>query len=939
MIQPPAYFEEIRREAAELWETLSQQPKLAGAWHQLFKQVQNPRHVISELLQNADDAGATHASVTIDDGVFIFTHNGQDFEPATFASLCNFAYSNKRTLHTIGFRGIGFKSIFSLGDVVELETPTLSVAFDHRRFTEPVWIGKRRAADGQTSFRVKIKDAHRRSEIAKSIRIWCESPSSLLFFRSLRNLRLGDSHVEWKTNGAGPAGQSEWLALNSPNSDAVLLIRSRPEQFPEEAIREIREERMVDTDDSPLPPCSVELVVGIEGELFVVLPTGVKTQLPFACNAPFVQDPARLKIKNPEISPTNRWLLRRLGELAAKAMLDWLRTATLTTQERSRAYSLLTRFRPEDSSLEGSCESIVADAFHDLVVHRELLLTESGKLARSNECIAVPDWLNQVWSSEQTSKFFDEDKRPLFCQEVNRDARRRLVDAEYLEELPAESILVILQENHLPRPSSWRQLLILWDAVAPALSKGRYSWEKSWTDVRIVPVQGHECLHSASEVVRLSEKRLLRADSDWEFLSQFLRVLNVNWPRYIAEQRRVADKSQNIGLAGQVQSAEKLLSVLSLTESSDAGLILERVAESFFGDEDDDRERSDCIRLAHIAAALGADAPQNFKFITADDQLTALSRYWLTADIRWDLREFVTDEWYDNYVIHEDYWQRFESCSREDWEQWITTGRSGLLQFPPIELQKDRIWGVDSLRERVEQRGGQVGQLPYKSHEFLFEDQDFDKNLWAHWSSLAESDSAFWWKLVKRICEQPVKFWSESLSATVSQIATNGWQKTIDTGDLIPAWILKLRDLPCLQDTWGGLHHPAELFRRTAETESLFDIEPFVRAEIDTEALRPLLIALGVRDKATDPTRLLERLQALSTLSEPRVDEVLKWCRRLDALASKCPTEDFERLRQAFHEQQLILTADGSWARVSEVFLGSGDSEVPGAPVIHLELR
>ena len=50
-------------------------------------------------------------------------------------------------------------------------------------------------------------------------------------------------------------------------------------------------------------------MLGAKGRLYVVLPTGVETALPFACNAPFIQDPARLKIKDPETSPTNRWLL------------------------------------------------------------------------------------------------------------------------------------------------------------------------------------------------------------------------------------------------------------------------------------------------------------------------------------------------------------------------------------------------------------------------------------------------------------------------------------------------------------------------------------------------------------------------------------------------------------------------------------------------------
>ena len=119
MTPQPNYFDTIRHAAARRWDQLARDPDLAGPWHQLFKQVQSPRHVLSELLQNADDAGATETSVRIDNGQFIFTHNGGDFVEEHLTSLCRFGYSNKRALHTIGFRGIGFKSTFSLGDTVK----------------------------------------------------------------------------------------------------------------------------------------------------------------------------------------------------------------------------------------------------------------------------------------------------------------------------------------------------------------------------------------------------------------------------------------------------------------------------------------------------------------------------------------------------------------------------------------------------------------------------------------------------------------------------------------------------------------------------------------------------------------------------------------------------------------------------------------------------
>ena len=56
---------------------------------------------LSELLQNADDARATEASVRIEAGEFIFGHNGDDFSEEHFTSLCRFGFSNKRALHTI----------------------------------------------------------------------------------------------------------------------------------------------------------------------------------------------------------------------------------------------------------------------------------------------------------------------------------------------------------------------------------------------------------------------------------------------------------------------------------------------------------------------------------------------------------------------------------------------------------------------------------------------------------------------------------------------------------------------------------------------------------------------------------------------------------------------------------------------------------------------
>lgn len=122
----------------------------------------------------------------------------------------------------------------------------------------------------------------------------------------------------------------------------LVLPRSAEESFPAGAIREIQQEQpLVGGEDQNFPRSAVELVVGAQGRLYVVLPTGVMTSLPFACNAPLIQDPARLKIKDPEMSPTNRWLLERVGKLAAAAMLEWLNRVDLLLSERAEAYWLM----------------------------------------------------------------------------------------------------------------------------------------------------------------------------------------------------------------------------------------------------------------------------------------------------------------------------------------------------------------------------------------------------------------------------------------------------------------------------------------------------------------------------------------------------------------------------------------------------------------------
>lgn len=936
-MHPPPYFEAIRRSAARRWEQLEADAELAAPWHQLFRQVQSPRHVVSELLQNADDAGATRASVEIANDEFVFSHDGEDFRPEHFASLCRFGYSNKRALHTIGFRGIGFKSTFSLGDEVRLHTPTLSVCFRRQRFTEPVWLNSHAAALTLTEVRVPIKDSHRRRELETNLQEWLTSATSLLFFRSIRCLRIGDQEVKWVSHGIGPIPASEWMSPASTPDERYLLIRSAPEDFPADAVEEIRQERMLSVqEETPLPPCSVELVLGLEGRLFVILPTGVKTSLPFACNAPFIQDPARVKIKDPETSPTNRWLLQRAGTLAAKAMLCWLGNPSARADDRCGAYALFPDVDRDDNSPEGVCATICEAAFDDAIEHSDFLLSEDDRLLPWDGCISVPDQLLDIWEPEQVASFFDQTSRPILNRCVSDADRKKLIHWGCVTEIADATVLATLESKHLPKPSTWRQLLSLWAYVSEDVVGRRYQFQQH-RKVRIVPVQGQEVLYAAYEVVRLGEKKLLQSESDWDFLAKYMLVLNQNWSRFLAENRRKAAEQNDADLGADVEAALRVLQALSLTDSSDVSRVIDQVTGKFFAAQECELE--DCVRLAQIAATLGATVSETFQYVTRDGCRTPTADSVL-YDQRNDLDRFLPSAWYRDHALDEGYYQDFSSCSKDTWHQWIASGRSRLVTFPPLQKTQATIYNRRQLQEAISERNPDCQPyFPYVTSHFFIEDWDFDESMWRHWRAAARADKEFWGRLFARIMQQPQSFWNKSSSAQAYQVATTGNSQRVTQEPLLASWLLKFRKLPCLQDTRGAFRIPADLLRRTPETEALLDVEPFVRAELDTEASRPLLKLLGVRDKQTGPDQLLNRLRALATIAKPPLYEVEKLCNRVDQLFDHCSTDEATRLREAFAAEKLIITEEGAWARAIEVFLAADDQDVPGVALVHPGVR
>jgi hypothetical protein len=646
------------------------------------------------------------------DGQFLFEHDGKDFDEEEFASLCRFGFSNKRQLHTIGFRGVGFKSTFSLGEAVEVLTPTLAVRFHKRRFTEPVWMGDAPSCN-VTRIAVRVQDPNREKELRKNLQEWVQSPASLLFFNCINELTIGDVTLRKCRIGPGPVAGSDRIRLTGREQHDVMVFASPEEPFPQEVVDEIRQER--DVEDLHLPPCRVELVVGLPGDqrLYVVLPTGVVLKTPFSCNAPFLQDPARSAIKDPSLSPTNRWLLHRLGRLAGKAMVGWLQSRSLEPDIRAQAYRLLPDKPDEEDSLEADATSAICQGFAEAVADQPVLLTTAGRLVDSEKCISPPRRAYAVWTPSELLEVFGDGDEHVLSEAVTEEHRGRLESWDWLAGLDESHLIGRLGGRRpIPRPAENRSILVLWSLVQQSI---RYDYGgQQRRRLAIVPVEATEVLLPAENVVRLSTKRETVSDESWAFLVELVHVIDRRWVQYLGAAN---GDNQAIG------AARQLLQDLNLDRPSDANAVVANACRNLFR-----RTRvsiKDHVQIAHLMAALDARTPAEFRCVTRDGQQRKPDDG-IIATQDPSVEAILPEDWAAAHLLHDAYFRGHAACTRQQWEEWVSSDKSGFWPFVPIRVKRESVWGRQRLADALKSRDASPPTFfPYVTSDFYLNDHEF----------------------------------------------------------------------------------------------------------------------------------------------------------------------------------------------------------------------
>jgi len=100
---------------------------LAGLENYIAESYNNRSFI--ELLQNADDAKASKFKILRKSDLLFVANNGRNFNQSDLESLCRSASSNKLRGETIGYRGIGFKSVVGFAKEIHLFSGGIEVTF------------------------------------------------------------------------------------------------------------------------------------------------------------------------------------------------------------------------------------------------------------------------------------------------------------------------------------------------------------------------------------------------------------------------------------------------------------------------------------------------------------------------------------------------------------------------------------------------------------------------------------------------------------------------------------------------------------------------------------------------------------------------------------------------------------------------------------------
>jgi len=300
---------------------------------------------ILELIQNAEDSGLGLKSqgvfeISINTKRIKIAHNGKPFDEADIKALCGIRSSKKPEKGTLGYLGIGFKSVFKVTDCPEIYSRGLQFKFDRDHWDDPgktpwhvipIWMDKpsENIDAEKTTFIIPYREETNYPALLEEIeKIRTEL---YLFLRWLKKIVIIDEVSErtWVLENAGEAEDNITILKHGGTQQRFKFFRRTLEPIPDW----VKQDRLTQEYRANVAKREIAIAFALDAEgnldpseagamyggVYSFLPLGeAKSGAKFPIQADFLVQPGRDAI-NYE-AKWNHWLLGEVAGLCREAI-------------------------------------------------------------------------------------------------------------------------------------------------------------------------------------------------------------------------------------------------------------------------------------------------------------------------------------------------------------------------------------------------------------------------------------------------------------------------------------------------------------------------------------------------------------------------------------------------------------------------------------------
>ncbi len=419
----PSNYDSIRNDEKRKEAILDKALKLLG------KMYSDRTHFVFELLQNAEDAGASRVLFQLFEDKLEVFHDGRLFDEKDVRGICGVGEGTKtEDLTQIGKFGIGFKSVYAYTMTPEIHSGDESFRIEN--YVRPFAVQQQDIGDSWTTLfafpfnKEDVEPGIACREISTRLREL--SARTLLFLRKIKEIKyrlpggMGGVYRRDET-ARGRAREVKVTGQNNGEDESESwLIFERPVHVPnpgEDCPRQVPVEIgfFLQRNEGE----ELEEVARIkDSPLVVFFPTEKETRLGFLIQGPYKTTPARDNI--PKEDDWNATLVCETACLMAD-VLPQLKDLGLLGVSLLEALPI----RPDDFLEDGMFYPIFA-AVQEALENKELLPADDGSfVSAQNAKLASADWLRKLLGQDQLNLLFQKELKWIHA-EVTETGRHEL---------------------------------------------------------------------------------------------------------------------------------------------------------------------------------------------------------------------------------------------------------------------------------------------------------------------------------------------------------------------------------------------------------------------------------------------------------------------------------------------------------------------------------